>query len=159
MSSFPYGNRLQNPFFERSFHEIADEFCSKIIKKGVEKKSEQTHTQTDKQTDRIQPILSISGHGFWTVQTQIPVANASKTRPQNDLRIPFNIPFKEHLRLASVVALSASGACGTIKMPLNIQIGSLGAENDQFCYQIPSGFFLVQNRPFRCIAEARHGFQ
>ena len=46
-----------------------------------------------------------------------------------------------------------------LKMPLNAQIGALGAENDQFFYQIPSGFFLVQNRPFRCIAEARHGFQ
>ena len=35
----------------------------------------------------------------------------SPTRSQN----PANIPVKEHLRLASVVALSSSGACGAMK--------------------------------------------
>ena len=83
MTSFPYRYRCKNPFFERSFHEITDEFLLELVQKTACKKlNEQTHTQTDRQ---IQPILSISGHGFWTVQTQIPVAEASKTCPPNDL--------------------------------------------------------------------------
>ena len=53
---------------------------------------------------------------FWTAKPQIPLADGSKPLPQNDLLIPVNIPFKEHLRLASVVALSSSGACGAIKI-------------------------------------------
>ena len=105
----------KNPFFECSFHEITIEFLLELVQKAACKKlNKQTDRQTDTQTDRIQPISSSAMTMFWTVQTQIPVANASKTCPQNDPRIPVNIPFKEHLRLASVVALSSSGACGAI---------------------------------------------
>ena len=81
MFSFPYGNRLQNPFFECIFLEIVVEFFIKIIKKGGDKKSEHAR----RQTDRIRPISSSAVAMFWTVKTQIPVANASKTCPQNDL--------------------------------------------------------------------------
>ena len=73
-----------------------------------------THTHAHRQTDRIGPIRSSSGTMFWTAKTQIPLADGSETHPQNDLRFPVRIPFKEHLRLASVVALSSSGACGAI---------------------------------------------
>ena len=82
-----------------------------IQKKGPEK----VCAERDTQTDRIEPILSSSEDVFLAVETQIPFAKTSKTCPQNDLRIPANIPVKEHLRLASVVALSSSGACGAIK--------------------------------------------
>ena len=105
----------KNPFFECSFHEITIEFLLELIQKAVCKKlNNHTAKQTNTQTDRIRPILSCSGDVFWTVKTQIPVAKRSKTCPQNNTRIPVNIPFKEHLRLASVVALSSSGACGAI---------------------------------------------
>ena len=70
--------------------------------------------QTDTQTDKIGPILSSSGPVFWTVKTQIPVANASKTCPENNTPISLRNPVKGHLRLASVVALSSNGACGAI---------------------------------------------
>ena len=101
----------KNPFFECSFHEITVEFLLKLVQKTGCKKLNRI---TNRETDRIQPISSSAVTMFWTVQTQIPVANASKTCPQNDPRIPVNIPFKEHLRLASVVALSSNGACGAI---------------------------------------------
>ena len=76
----------KNPFFECSFHEFVDEFLLKLVQKAAWKKLH-THadTQADKQTDRIQPIPSNSEDVFWTVKTQIPVAKASKTCPQNDL--------------------------------------------------------------------------
>ena len=73
------------PFFQCSFHEIAIEFCSESVQKAAEKKREQTNQQTNRQTDRIRPISSSAVAMFWTVKTQIPVANASKTCPQNDL--------------------------------------------------------------------------
>ena len=82
-------------------------------KKCAAKSGTNRHTHT--QTDRIGPIQSSSGAVFWTAKSQIPLADASKTCPQNGLRIPVSIPFKEHLRLASVVALSSSGACGAKK--------------------------------------------
>ena len=105
----------KNPFFECSFHEITIEFLLELVQKAACKKlNRQANRHADRHTDRIQPISSSAVAMFWTVQTQIPVANASKTCPQNDPRIPVNIPFKEHLRLASVVALSSSGACGAI---------------------------------------------
>ena len=105
----------KNPFFECSFHEITIEFLLELVQKAACKK---LNKQTDNtQTDRIRPILSCSGDVFWTVKTQIPVAKRSKTCPQNNTRIPVNIPFKEHLRLASVVALSSNGACGAKIFP------------------------------------------
>ena len=51
---------------------------------------------------------------FWTAKTQIPVANTSKRCPLKPSLNPAKIPVKEHLRLASVVELSSSGACGAI---------------------------------------------
>ena len=101
----------KNPFIECSFHEITIEFLLELVQKAACKKLNRV---TNRQTDRIQPISSSAVAMFWTVHTQIPFANASKTCPQNDPRIPVNISFKEHLRLASVVALSSSGACGAI---------------------------------------------
>ena len=74
---------------------------------------------------------------FWTVKTQIPVANASKTCPQNDPRIPVNIPFKEHLWLASVVALSSSGACGAMKIEKR-ESEEFRAEEVRFCAARPA---------------------
>ena len=88
MLRFPYRIRCKSPFFECSFHEITIEFLLELVLKAVCKKwNNQAGKHTDRQmyTDRIQPILSSSGDGFWTVKTQIPVANASKTCPQNDL--------------------------------------------------------------------------
>ena len=39
------------PFFERSFHEITNEFCSESVQKLVQKKlNTQQHQQTDRQT-------------------------------------------------------------------------------------------------------------
>ena len=82
MTSFPYRYRCKNPFFERSFHEITDEFLLELVQKRAEKNM---NTQRYRQTDRqIQPILSSSGDGFWTAKMLILVANASKTCPQND---------------------------------------------------------------------------
>ena len=110
----------KNPFIECSFHEITIEFLLELVQKAACKKlNTHTNRQTNRQTDRIQPISSSAVAMFWTVHTQIPFANASKTCPQNDPRIPVNISFKEHLRLASVVALSSSGACGAIIMFFN----------------------------------------
>ena len=108
MISFPYRIRFKFPFLSDLFSEITNEFCPESVQKWACKKCAQTHTQTD----RIGPIRSSSGTMFWTGKTQIPLADGSKPRPQNDLRIPVKISFKEHLRLASVVALSSSGACG-----------------------------------------------
>ena len=114
MFSFPYRNRFKFPFLKRSFHEITNEFCSKSVQKPVWKKLNKQRTTDNRQTDRIEPIRSSSGIMFWTAKTQIPLADGSKPRPQNDLLIPVKIPFKDHLRLASVIALSSSGACGAI---------------------------------------------
>ena len=58
--------------------------CSNWSKKRPAKSWTDTQT-ANKQTDRIQPIPSNSEDVFWTVKTQIPVAKASKTCPQNDL--------------------------------------------------------------------------
>ena len=55
-----------------------------------------------------------TGVVFWTAKTQIPFAKTSKTCPQNMTRNSLKNPVKGHLRLASVVALSSSGACGAI---------------------------------------------
>ena len=77
--SFPYRYRFKFPFFERSFHEITNEFCSESVQKPACKKLNKQHART--QTDRIEPILSSSADVFWTVKTQIPVAKASKTCP------------------------------------------------------------------------------
>ena len=78
-------------FFERSFHEITNEFCSESVQKRACKKG---HTHADRQTDRIGPIRSSSGTMFWTAKTQIPPADGSKSCPQNDLRIQLTSQLK-----------------------------------------------------------------
>ena len=78
-------------------------------KKNVNK---QTNRQTRKQTNLADPEL-LRGH-VWDSQNAYTsrkcLKNLSPKRPRN----PANIPVKGHLRLASVVALSSSGACGAI---------------------------------------------
>ena len=78
----------KNPFIECSFHEITIEFLLELVQKTSEKKTR--NKQTDRHADRIQPISSSAVAMFWTVHTQIPFANASKTCPQSDPRIPVN---------------------------------------------------------------------
>ena len=69
-----------------------------------------TNTRMDGQTDLTDPehlrarVLDSSNADTGRRSLQ----NLSPKRP----RIPVNIPVKEHLRLASVVALSSNGACG-----------------------------------------------
>ena len=72
--------------------------------------------QTNRQTDRIGPIWSSSGVAFWTAKSQIPLADASKRCPENNTPNSLRNPVNGHLRLASVVALSSSGACGAIRV-------------------------------------------
>ena len=72
----------------------------------------QTDRQTNKQTDLADPEL-LRGHVFDSQNAYTSrrcLKNLSSKRPLN----PANIPVKEHLRLASVVALSSNGACGAI---------------------------------------------
>ena len=73
-----------------------------------------THKETNRQTDRIGPILSSSGTVFGPAKSQIPLADASKRCPENNTPNSLRNPVNGHLRLASVVALSSSGACGAI---------------------------------------------
>ena len=81
---------------------------------------------TNKHTDRIRPIQSSSGTVFWTAKSQIPLADASKTCPENNTPNSLRNPVNGHLRLASVVALSSSGACGAIKyMSPVLKLGNL----------------------------------
>ena len=49
---------------------------------------------------------------FWTAKSQIPVADTPKRCPENNTPNSLRNPVNGHLRLASVVALSSSGACG-----------------------------------------------
>ena len=86
----------KNPFIECSFHEITIEFLLELVQKAACKKLNRI---THRHADRIQPISSSAVAMFWTVHTQIPFANASKTCPQNDPRIPVNISFKERVSL------------------------------------------------------------
>ena len=82
MISFPYRIRFKFPFLSDLFSENRNEFCPKLVQKVRRKKlNEHAHTQTD----RIGPIESISGTVFWTAKSQIPLADASKSCPQNRL--------------------------------------------------------------------------
>ena len=72
------------------------------------------HRQTNRQTDKIGPIWSSSGVAFWATKSQIPLADAPKRCPENNTPNSLRNPVKGHLRLASVVALSSSGAGGSI---------------------------------------------
>ena len=101
------------PFFECSVHEIANEFCSKSAQKPACKK---WHVQTNKHTNRQNPADPEQLRGRVLDSQNADTArrwlrNLSPKRPQNSA----NIPVKEHLRLASVVALSSNGACGAIR--------------------------------------------
>ena len=79
-------------------------------KKGLGKRCDK-HTHKH-QTDRIGPIRRSSGVVFWTAKSPIPLADASKRCPENNTPNSLRNPVNGHLRLASVVALSSSGACG-----------------------------------------------
>ena len=85
---------------------------------GPKRVSENSVTDIS-QTDRIGPIWSSSGTVFWTAKSQIPVADTPKRCPENNTPNSLRNPVNGHLRLASVVALSSSGACGA-KMGLEV---------------------------------------
>ena len=93
MISFPYRIRFKFPF-------LSDLFFLKIGMNSVKNRSKKwpakssTKTHADKQTDRIGPIRSSSGTLFWTAKTQIPLADRSKTCPQNDLKIQLTSQLK-----------------------------------------------------------------
>ena len=94
------------PFFECTFHEIANEFCSESARKPACKK---WHKQTDRQNpadpEQLRGRVLDSKNADTSRKC---LKNLSPKRPLN----PANIPVKEHLRLASVVALSSNGDCG-----------------------------------------------
>ena len=113
MVSFPYRNRFKFPFLSDLFSENRNGFCPKSVQKVRCKK---WNKQTDTQTDRIGPILSSSGTVFGSAKSQIPLADASKRCPENNTPNSLRNPVNGHLRLASVVALSSSGACGAITL-------------------------------------------
>ena len=81
--------------------------------------------QCNRETDRIGLILSSSGAVFGSAKSQIPLADASKRCPENNTPNSRRNPVNGHLRLASVVALSSSGACGAIMIPKCGTRGSL----------------------------------
>ena len=100
----------KNPFFECSFHEITIEFLLELVQKAAEKK---LNRQTRRQTNRQNPAdpEQLRGRVLDSQNADTSrkcLKNLSPKRPLN----PANIPVKEHLRLASVVALSSNGACG-----------------------------------------------
>ena len=114
MLRFPYRNRCKSPFFECSFHEITIEFLLELVQKAACKK-----LKTDRHTHR-QDRADIELGRDHVLDSQNAdtsrkcLKNLSPKRPLN----PANIPVKEHLRLASVVALSSNGACGAITLPI-----------------------------------------
>ena len=102
----------KNPFFECSFHEITIEFLLELVHKAACKK---LNKQTDRHTDRQNPADPEQLRGPVLDSQNADTSrkclkNLSPKRPLN----PANIPVKEHLRLASVVALSSNGACGAM---------------------------------------------
>ena len=86
-----------------------------LLQKRVPENAHRDSKQTDRHTDRIGPILSSSGGVFGPAKSQIPLADASKRCPENNTPNSLRNPVNGHLRLASVVALSSSGACGAIR--------------------------------------------
>ena len=103
---------LQVPVFERLFFSKQEVYVHRHAPKKAPKK--RPRRQTHRQTDKIGPIWSSSGVVFWAVKSQIPFADAPKRGPENNTPNSLKNPVKGHLRLASVVALSSSGACGAI---------------------------------------------
>ena len=100
----------KNPFFECSFHEIAIEFLLEVVQKAAEKKlNKQQHTNRQNPADPEQLRGRVLDSQNADTSRKC-LKNLSPKRPLN----PANIPVKEHLRLASVVALSSNGACGAI---------------------------------------------
>ena len=112
MLRFPYRIRCKSPFFECSFHEITIEFLLELVQKAACKK---LNKHADRHADR-QDRADIELGRDHVLDSQNAdtsrkcLKNLSPKRPLN----PANIPVKEHLRLASVVALSSNGACGAI---------------------------------------------
>ena len=82
MSEFDGATVARTRFSSALFMKLQLNSCSNWSKKRPEKGA---NTQTNTQTDRLRPIRSSSGVVFWTAKSQIPVADASKTCPQNDL--------------------------------------------------------------------------
>ena len=90
MISFPYRYRFKFPF-------LSDLFSLKLQMNSVQNRSKSGPAKrqpSDVQTDRIGPIRSSSGTMFWTAKTQIPLADGSKTCPQNDLKIQLTSQLK-----------------------------------------------------------------
>ena len=100
----------KNLFFERSFHEITSEFCSESVQNRAPKK---LNKRTRRQTD-LADLEQLSDHVLDTQNPDTSRKYLKKLSPKASLN-PAKIPVKEHLRLASVVALSSSGACDAIK--------------------------------------------
>ena len=101
------------PFFERWFHEITNEFYSESVQKLAGKK---WHRQTRRHADRSGRSGAALGPCSGQPKRRYQSQNLKKLSPKPSLN-PAKIPVKEHLRLASVVALSSSGACGAINNP------------------------------------------
>ncbi len=110
MISFPYRNRFKFPFLRVIFF-------LKIRMNSVQNRSKngQRKSRTDRHTnrqDRADPEhrrdRALDSQKSDTARRWL-----KKLSPNPSLN-PAKIPVKEHLRLASVVALSSSGACGAI---------------------------------------------
>ena len=77
----------------------------------------QTNKQTDRQTD-LADLEQLRDHVLDSQNADTARRWLKKLFPNPSLN-PAKIPVKEHLRLASVVALSSSGACGAIMRLFN----------------------------------------
>ena len=106
----------KNPYFECSFHEITIEFLLELVQKAAGKK---LNKHADTQTNRQDPadIELGRGHVLDSQNADTSRKTLQNVSPKRPLNLA-NIPVKEHLRLASVVALSSNGACGAINISL-----------------------------------------
>ena len=99
------------PFLSALFMKLQLNSCSNWSKKRPKKNREQTYKRTDRQNPADPEQLRGRVLDSQNADTSRKcLKNLSPKRPLN----PANIPVKEHLRLASVVALSSNGACGAI---------------------------------------------
>ena len=99
------------PFSSALFMKLGMNSAQNRSKSGPAKSgaSRHTDTQTDRSGRSGAALGPCSGQPKHRYQSQ----NLKKLSPKPSLN-PAMIPVKEHLRLASVVALSSSGACGAI---------------------------------------------
>ena len=107
------------PFFERTFHEIAIEFCSEPVQKAADKKwHRQTNKHTDGQTDLADPEL-LRGHVLDSQNAYTSrkcLKNLSPKRPLNPANIPVN-----HFR---VIAGNTRAHLGRISLGRGAQNGT-----------------------------------